>query len=61
LLVEERRIVESIAGNENPELFASLPAPHSAPTNGKQNTAEVEPLQQSGAAPSVHPAKARSA
>src|SRR5215470_9541180 len=69
LLVEERRIVESLAGNENleiqwrlatlseakdvtakyhkyltenslintiPELFASLPAPHSAPaTNGK--------------------------
>jgi hypothetical protein len=92
LLVEERRIVESIAGNENleiqfrlatlseaknvvtqyhkylsensliksiPELFASLPAPHSAPTNGKQNTAEEEPLQQSEAAPGVHPAKAR--
>src|SRR4029077_15988383 len=79
LLVEERRIVESIAGNENleiqfrlatlseaknvvtqyhkylsedshtkslRELFASLPAPHSAQTNGKQNTAEEEPLQQ---------------
>jgi hypothetical protein len=87
LLVEERRIVESIAGNENleiqwrlatlseakgvttryhkylsensliksiPELFASLPAPHSAPTNGKQNTAEEEPLQQSGAAPGAY-------
>jgi hypothetical protein len=91
LLIEERRIVESIAGNENleiqwrlatlseakavttqyhkylsensliksdPELFASLPAPHLAslpssplPTNGKQSTAEEEPLQQSGAAP----------
>jgi hypothetical protein len=84
LLVEERRIVESIAGNENleiqwrlatlseakrvttqyhkylsensliksiPELFASLPAPRSAPTNGKQNTAEEKPLQQNGAAP----------
>ena len=86
LLVEERRIVESIAGNENleiqfrlatlseaknvvtqyhkylsensliksiPELFESLPARgHSVPpTNGKQNTAEEEPLQQSGAAP----------
>jgi hypothetical protein len=83
LLVEERRIVESIAGNENleiqwrlarlseakgvttqyhkylsenslikstPELFVSLPAPHSAPTNGKQNPAEEEPLQQNGAA-----------
>jgi hypothetical protein len=89
LLIEERRIVESIAGNENleiqwrlatlseakavttqyhkylsensliksdPELFAS--APHLAslpssppPTNGKQSTAEEEPLQQSGAAP----------
>ena len=93
LLVEERRIVESIAGNENleiqwrlatlneakavvaqyhkylsensliksiPELFASLPAPHltSSPpaTNRKQSTAEEEPLQQSGAAPSVNPA-----
>jgi hypothetical protein len=93
LLVEERRIVESIAGNENleiqwrlatlseakevttqyhkylsensliksiPELFESLPARHSAPpTNGKQDTAEEEPLQQSGAEPGVHPAKAR--
>jgi hypothetical protein len=93
LLVEERRIVESIAGNENleiqwrlatlseakevttqyhkylcensliksiPELFEPLSAPHSVPpTNGKQNTAEEEPLQQSGAAPGVHPAKAR--
>jgi hypothetical protein len=93
LLVEERRIVESIAGNENleiqwrlatlteakavvtqyhkylsensliksiPELFASLPASHlaSSPpaTNSKQSTAEEAPLQQSGAAPSVHPA-----
>jgi hypothetical protein len=89
LLVEERRIVESLAGNENleiqwrlatlseakdvvaqyhkylsensliksiPELFASLPAPHSVPaTNGKQNKAEEEPLQQSGAAPGAHP------
>jgi hypothetical protein len=92
LLIEERRIVESIAGNENleiqwrlatlseakavttqyhkylsensliksdPELFASLPAPHlaSSPpaTNSKQSTAEEEPLQQSGAAPSVNP------
>ena len=78
LLVEERRIVESIAGNENleiqwrlatlseakgvttqyhkylsensliksiPELFTSLPAPHSAPTNGKQNTADAAPHQ----------------
>src|SRR5262249_10035395 len=87
LLVEERRIVESIAGNENleiqfrlatlseaknvvtqyhkylsensliksiPELSASLPAPPLAPTNGKQNTADEEPLQQSVAAPSVH-------
>ena len=92
LLVEERRIVESIAGNENleiqfrlatlseaknvvtqyhkylsensliksiPEPFASLPAPPLAPTNGKQNTAEEERLQQSVAAPGVHPAKAR--
>jgi hypothetical protein len=93
LLVEERRIVESLAGNENleiqwrlatlseakdvttqyhkylsensliksiPELFASLPAAHSAPvTNGKQNTAEEEPLQPSGAGPIVHPAKTR--
>ena len=87
LLVEERRIVESIAGNENleiqwrlatlseakgvttqyhkylsensliksiPELFVSLHAPHSAPTNGKQNTAEEEPLQQNGAAPGAY-------
>jgi hypothetical protein len=90
LLVEERRIVESIAGNENleiqwrlatlseaktvisqyhkyltenaliksiPEFFASLPAPHSVsspPTNGKENTAEAEPLRQRGAAPSEH-------
>jgi hypothetical protein len=87
LLVEERRIVESIAGNENleiqwrlatlseakgvttqyhkylsensliksiPEFFASLPAPHLTPTNGKQNTAEEEPLQQSGAAPGAY-------
>jgi hypothetical protein len=96
LLIEERRIVESIAGNENleiqwrlatlseakavvtqyhkylsensliksdPELFASLPAPHlvSSPpaTNSKQSTAEEEPLQQSGAGPGVRPAKAR--
>src|SRR6516162_2543201 len=84
LLVEERRIIESIAGNESleiqwrlatlteakavvtqyhqylsensliksdPELFASLPAPHLAsspssppPTNGKQSTIEEEPL-----------------
>jgi hypothetical protein len=95
LLIEERRIVESIAGNENleiqwrlatlseakavvsqyhkylsensliksdSELFASLPAPHLAssppPTNSKQSTAEEEPLH-SGAAPGVHPAKAR--
>jgi hypothetical protein len=93
LLIEERRIVESIAGNENleiqwrlatlseakavttqyhkylsensliksdPELFASLPASHLASsgpaTNGKQSTADEEPLQQSGAAPSAHPA-----
>ena len=96
LLVEECRIVESIAGNENleiqwrlatlseakavttqyhkylsensliksiPELFASLPAPRLAsspssppPTNGKRSTVEEEPLQQSGAAPSVNPA-----
>jgi hypothetical protein len=85
LLIEERRIVESIAGNENleiqwrlatlseakavttqyhkylsensliksdPELFASLPAPHlassSPATNSKQSTTEEEPLQQSG-------------
>jgi hypothetical protein len=93
LLVEERRIVESLAGNENleiqwrfatlseakdviaqyhkyltensliksiPELFASLPAPRSAPAmNGKQNRDEEEPLQPSGAGPGVHPAKAR--
>jgi hypothetical protein len=93
LLVEERRIVESLAGNENleiqwrlatlseakdviaqyhkylsensliksiPELFASLPAPHSVPpTNGRQNTAEEAPLQSSGAEPGVYPAKAR--
>src|SRR5438477_13186443 len=93
LLVEERRIVESLAGNENleiqwrlatlseakdviaqyhkylsensliksiPELFASLPAPHSAPpTNGMQNTAEEPPLQPSGAEPGAYPAKAR--
>ena len=78
LLVEERRIVESIAGNENleiqwrlatlseakvvttqyhkylsensliksiPELFVSLHAPHSAPTNGKQNTADAAPTR----------------
>jgi len=78
LLIEERRIVESIAGNENleiqwrlatlseakvvttqyhkylsensliksiPELFASSHAPHSAPTNGKQNTADAAPTR----------------
>jgi hypothetical protein len=93
LLVEERRIVESIAGNESleiqwrlatlseakavvtqyhnylsensliksiPELFASLPAPHSisspSPTNSKKNPAEEELLQQSGGTPGVHPA-----
>jgi hypothetical protein len=96
LLVEERRIVESIAGNESleiqwrlatlseakavvtqyhkylsensliksiPELFASLPAPHlissPPPTNSKQNPAEEEPLQESGAAPDVRLAKAQ--
>src|SRR6516162_5735188 len=91
LLVEERRIVESIAGNENleiqwrlatlseakdvttqyhkylsensliksPELFESLPAPHSALTNGKQNTVEEAPLQPSGAELGMYPAKAR--
>jgi len=92
LLVEERRIVESLAGNENleiqwrlatlseakdvttqyhkylsensliksiPELFASSPAPHSAISNGKQNTVEETPLQPSGAEHGVHPAKVR--
>src|SRR5215469_4609318 len=92
LLVEERRIVESLAGNENleiqwrlatlseakdvttqyhkylsensliksiPELFASSPAPHSALSNGKQNTVEEAPLQPNEAEPGVHPAKAR--
>ena len=93
LLVEERRIIESIAGNENleiqwrlatlseaktvvaqyhqylsenslikslPEVFASLPEPHltsvQPPTNSKQNPAEEELLQESGAAPGVQPA-----
>jgi hypothetical protein len=91
LLIEERRIVESIAGNENleiqwrlatlseakamvtqyhkylsensliksdPELFASLPHQASSPptTNSKQSTAEDEPLQRNGAAPSLNPA-----
>jgi hypothetical protein len=92
LLVEERRIVESIAGNENLEiqwrlatlseaktvvalyhkyltensLIKSLPevfAEHhliSAPiTDSKQKPAEEELLQESGAIPSIRPAKAR--
>ena len=91
LLVEERRIVESIAGNESLEiqwrlatlneakavvsryhnylsensLIKSIPelsAPDlipSSPTNSKQSPAEEERLQESGAAPGVHPAKAR--
>jgi hypothetical protein len=90
LLAEERRIVESIAGNESLEIqwrlatlseakavvtqyhkylsenslikfisepFASLPAPHSM--GGEGNMAEEDLLEQSGAAPGVHPAKAR--
>jgi hypothetical protein len=52
--LSENSLIKSI-----PELFESLPARHSAPTNGKQNTAEEEPLQQSAAEPGVHPAKAR--
>jgi hypothetical protein len=89
LLVEERRIVESIAGNESleiqwrlatlieakavvtqyhnylsenslikpiPELFAPLSAPHSVPSMDKKNTVEEDLLQQSAAAPSMHPA-----
>ena len=91
LLVEERRIVESIAGNENleiqwrlatlseakavvtqyhkylsensliksmPELFASSPQPASSfpLAAAKKNAAEESELQQTGTAPSIHPA-----
>jgi hypothetical protein len=89
LLVEERRIVESIAGNESleiqwrlatlseakavvthyhnylsensliksiPELFTSLPAPHSGSATDKKTTAEEELFQQNGPTPSIHPA-----